>query len=154
MSAANVLRPVTVRVEVARPVEQAFAYYTEQMVDWWPLASHSVGQEEAAFCGIEGRVGGRVFERTKTGEEHLWGTIVVWDPPNRLVHSWHPSHPGVRETEVSVTFTALGDDATQVTLEHRGFEVFGDRADGVRSNYDKGWAMILGSCFGESSKEA
>ncbi len=154
MSTSQTIAPVRLTIEVKRPLERTFSFYTEHMADWWPLASHSVGGEDAVLCAIEGRVGGRVFERTTSGVEHLWGTVLAWEPPHRLVHSWHPAHPGVRETEISVTFTALDKGTTQVTLEHRGFEIFADRAETMRSNYDEGWSVVLGTHFSEGIRRA
>ncbi|WP_443147504.1 hypothetical protein [Prosthecomicrobium sp. N25] len=45
---------------------------------------------------------------------------------------------------VEVTFTADGD-GTVVRLEHRGLEVYGGKAAGVRAIYDSegGWTGIL-----------
>ena len=32
--------PVVVTIEVGRSIDRVFAYYTERIADWWPLASH------------------------------------------------------------------------------------------------------------------
>jgi len=53
---------------VGVPVETAFRVFTEEMGSWWPLASKSVSQEEAETVVVEARVGGRVYERARTGD--------------------------------------------------------------------------------------
>ena len=83
-------------VTVDRPLEEAFRLYTEQVATWWPFSTHSTGKEEVETVILEGREGGRFYERTKNGDEHLWGTVLVWDPPSRVVHSWHPGRARTR----------------------------------------------------------
>ena len=86
------------------------------MGSWWPLAEHSVGQADATGCAIEPGVGGRLYETGKDGLEHLWGRVVVWEPPRRLAHSWHPGRQLTERTMVLVTFTPLAPDRTRLTL--------------------------------------
>jgi uncharacterized protein YndB with AHSA1/START domain len=87
-SAADVV--IRKSVDVAVPVETAFRVFTDQAGSWWPLAPKSVGQEEAVDLVYEPRVGGRVYERLESGDEHDWGEILVWEPPERLAFTWHP----------------------------------------------------------------
>ncbi|MGI9597336.1 MAG: hypothetical protein ACR2QK_14330, partial [Acidimicrobiales bacterium] len=56
------IEPVIKERDVAQPVEKAFELFTEGMGRWWPLASHSIGQDSAADVRFEGRIGGRVVE--------------------------------------------------------------------------------------------
>jgi uncharacterized protein YndB with AHSA1/START domain len=132
-------------VTVAAPPERAFEVFTERMHTWWPLATHSVrGLRDGAppaELHFEPRPGGRFYE--KTGDEECsWGTVLVCEPPHRLVYEWHvnPENP---PTEVEVTFTPE-DGGTRVDLVHRGWERF--PADSpTREGYDSetGWTTVL-----------
>jgi len=75
-----VVKPITLD---GKP-DQAFALFTAGTAQWWPLATHSVGQDDAASCAIEPRTGGRLFEIGRDGAESVWGMVLVWDPPARL----------------------------------------------------------------------
>jgi uncharacterized protein YndB with AHSA1/START domain len=79
--------PIEKTITVARPVEEAFRIYTEELANWWPLDSHARNTERRDTAMLEPRVGGRLYERTQDGEELDWGEVHVWDPPHRLVHS-------------------------------------------------------------------
>jgi uncharacterized protein YndB with AHSA1/START domain len=130
-------------VVVDRPVEDAFRVYTEQVGSWWPFAkTHSVTEEDVETVILEGREGGRFYELTKSGDEHLWGTILVWEPPQRIVHSWHPGRGEETSQEVEVTFTQVGN-GTRVDLVHTGWEVLGDRMAEVVASYETGWDVVL-----------
>jgi uncharacterized protein YndB with AHSA1/START domain len=130
-------------VVVDRPAEDAFRVYTEQIGSWWPFAkTHSVAKEDVETVIIEGREGGRFYERTKSGDEHLWGTILVWDPPHRILHSWHPGRGEETAQKVEVSFTPVGD-GTRVDLVHTGWEVLGERMAEVVASYETGWDSVL-----------
>ena len=105
-------------VEVDAPVETAFRVFTEQAGSWWPLATKSVGQDEAVDLVFEPRAGGRVYERVRSGEEHDWGEILAWEPPERLVFTWHPGRAAETSQEVEVRFAPSGE-GTRLELEHR-----------------------------------
>ena len=44
---------------------------------------------------------------------------------------------------MTVTFEET-DGKTLVTLEHAGWEIFGDQAAQAREEYDHGWPVVLG----------
>jgi uncharacterized protein YndB with AHSA1/START domain len=149
MSEAAVRKSVT----VDRSVEEAFRLYTEQVGTWWPYKkTHSVAEEDVETVILEGRLGGRFYERTKSGEEHLWGTILVWDPPNRVVYSWHPGRGEDTAQQVEVTFTPEGG-GTRVVLVHMGWERLGDRMADAVASYDTGWDTVLGRYVAAASGE-
>jgi len=133
-------------VEVAAPPERAFRLFTEGMAEWWPLATHSVGEERAETVILEPGVGGRILERTRDGEEHLWGTVTVWEPPGRVAFTWHPGRGPDTEQDVEVRFEPSGSGA-RVELVHTGWERLGDRAAAVYENYDGGWDFVLSERF-------
>jgi uncharacterized protein YndB with AHSA1/START domain len=130
-------------VTVAAPVEHAFRVFTEQIGTWWPLRSHAIETEEAETVVMEGRAGGRLFERTKAGEELVWGTIAAWDPPHRVVYSWHPGRGEETAQEVDVTFTAQGE-TTRVDVAHYGWEKLPGRLDETIASYHEGWDKVIG----------
>ncbi len=135
------VEPVRKSITVDASVEHAFEVFTERMSDWWPVKTHSVHEELADRAGLEPRLGGAVYELWRDGREN-WGEITVWEPPHRLVFTWHPGLRPEETTEVEVRFAADGD-STVVELEHRGWEARGDRADEARAAYDGGWIGVL-----------
>ena len=137
-------------VTVNCPIERAFRVYTEQVGNWWPESTHSVAKGNVEAVVLERRKGGRFYERTKAGDEYLWGTVVVWDPPNRLVHSWHPGRGEETSQQVEVIFTPDGG-ATRVDLVHTGWEKLGDRMEEVVANYEEGWNTVLGRFVGAAN---
>ena len=140
--------PVTKSVSVNRTPEEAFRIYTEGIATWWPLDTHSPsGKAETVV--IEPREGGRVYERTTDGEEVEWGEILVWDPPRRLVHSWHLGRQ--EATEVELRFSPEGE-GTLVKLVHRGWESHGEYAAAVRASYDSGWDYVFGERYGSAAR--
>ena len=57
-------------IRVERPPEVVFRVFTEEIGKWWPLKEgFSFGGEKAKDIFIEGRVGGRFFERFTDGTE-------------------------------------------------------------------------------------
>jgi uncharacterized protein YndB with AHSA1/START domain len=142
-----VRKTVAVRASQAR----AFEVFTARFGDWWPLASHHTGAEEAETVVIEPFEGGRWYERAASGAEEDWGRVLVWSPPSRLVLSWHldadfqPDPDPAKASEVEIAFVSQGPKATLVVHEHRNLERFGARAAEVRSSIDGpgGWGGII-----------
>ena len=116
---ASVRKEITVEASQAR----AFRAFTEEHGAWWPLATHHIGEKDAETAIIEPRAGGRWFERAADGTECLWGKVLVWDPPGRLVLSWEIGanfkYQEGLSLEVEVRFVVLGPALTRVELEHR-----------------------------------
>lgn len=133
--------PVLKTVTVSRPVEEAFRVFTAELGTWWPLRQYSVDPDRAEDAVLEPGVGGRLYERGPDGRAE-WGEVLAWDPPARVVFSWHPGRGPEEATEVEVRFTA-SEGGTLVELEHRGWEILGERAAGVRSSYEQGWRGVL-----------
>jgi uncharacterized protein YndB with AHSA1/START domain len=129
-------------ITVAAPVDRAFRVFTAELGSWWPLASKSVSQKDAETVIVEPRVGGRVVERARGGEEHLWGEVLVWEPSSRFAFSWHPGRAPETAQEVDVRFTAEGE-TTRVDLEHRGWESLVGPGGEIPSHFDTGWDAAL-----------
>jgi uncharacterized protein YndB with AHSA1/START domain len=140
------IAPVTKSIVVERPPEEAFRVYTEGIATWWPLETHAPSQKAETVI-IEPREGGRLYERTTDGEEVDWGEVLIWDPPHRLVHSWHLGRSVA--TEVELRFTPQGD-GTLVELAHSGWERHGEYGAALRAQYDSGWDYVFGERYGSA----
>ena len=147
MSPANgeaaAIAPIVKVVTVAARPEQAFRRFTEEIATWWPLRTHSVGEERAETVIFEGFVGGRIVERIRGGEEAVWGMVTVWQPPLRVAFTWHPGDDPSKAQDVDLRFTAVGNQ-TKVELRHSGFERLGAKAARARRAYPLGWTYVLG----------
>ncbi len=141
------LEPVRKEVEVRRSPADAFRMFTEELSSWWPLATHSVCREKAVRCAFEGRVGGELYEEDTQGGRHVWGTVSVWEVPHRLAFTWHPGRGAETAQQVELRFRAT-ETGTLVELEHRGWEVLGDKATETRQGYDSGWEILFVETFG------
>ena len=142
MTVEQGLAPLVKKVVVPVGADRAFEVFTAEMSAWWPLPSHSVGEDQAREVRLEGAVGGRIIEYGGDGEIATWGTVSDWDPPKSLSFTWHPGSDPQQAGQVTVTFTPV-DDSTEVELVHSGWE---RRPDGarIRTGYDTGWDYVLG----------
>lgn len=115
---------VTKTITVNASAQRAFAVFTEKFFTWWPK-SHHIGTADLADAVIEPRVGGRWYERGTDGVECDWGVVLAYEPPNRVVLSWHLQGDWgydpdpAKASEVEVTFVAESDSRTTVELTHR-----------------------------------
>jgi uncharacterized protein YndB with AHSA1/START domain len=128
-------------IVVACPVEHAFRVFTERMGDWWPFEHYSIYDGDATLVW-EGRVGGRVLERSPGGEEGDWGTILAWEPPRSFAMTWHPGRDKETAQEIEVRFAAEGA-GTRVEIVHTGWERGEADVREQMANYDRGWAAVL-----------
>jgi uncharacterized protein YndB with AHSA1/START domain len=145
------LAPLRKSVRVKGSAEAAFRLFTEGLGRWWPLASHSVCGNDAVECVVEGRIGGRFFERDRSGNEHVWGTVIAWEPPDRFAFTWHPGRAADTAQQVEIKFSDAGAGMTLVKLTHTGWERLGEKAVEARKRYEEGWAFVLGECFAKAS---
>jgi uncharacterized protein YndB with AHSA1/START domain len=127
-------------IELDAPLERAFEVWTEHVGRWWPLAQHSVSGADATGCVIEPGVGGRLYETSRSGEEHLWGRVAVWEPPRRLAYSWHPQVELSERTMVLIMFTPLAPGRTRLSLTHSGWQPGQEER---RTRYHAGWDGVL-----------
>jgi Activator of Hsp90 ATPase homolog 1-like protein len=141
MSIDQDLAPLVKSVVVPATPDRAFELFTAELGRWWPLATHSVGEERATDVRLEGAVGGQLVEYDADGPIGSWGTVSDWDPPRTVSFSWHPGTDPNQAGHVTVRFTEVVD-GTQVELTHTGWE---HRPDGarMRKSYDTGWDHIL-----------
>ena len=146
---AEGLGPIRRSVTVGRSPEDAFRVFTERVVDWWPVETHSVAGAYRAGQGVtvvdvvmEPREGGRFFERMSDGADATWGTVAVWDPPNRVLIDWKVNPNSAAATQMDFRFTEVEPGLTRVDLEHRGWEALGEEARAEYSGPD-GWTTVL-----------
>jgi hypothetical protein len=138
MSTTETLAAINKTIAVDASPETAFEAFTRRLSSWWPR-SHSIFKDRVEELVFDERAGGRVYERSTTGEEADWADVVVWEPHTRFVLRWRVN-PERGPTEVEVRFEPH-DGRTRVHLEHRGWDAIGDAAD--RAGYDPGWDFVL-----------
>jgi uncharacterized protein YndB with AHSA1/START domain len=136
------IEPFRLSFEVGAPRDHAFEIYTREIDRWWPASHTHTGRSDLRII-FEGRAGGRIFEQTPEGEEFDRGRVKVWEPPWRLVYSWHLRRDPAEWTEVEIVFEAMGDEATRVEIEHRGWERLGTQGQDERDNHGGGWETLL-----------
>ena len=129
-------------IRVARAPEIAFRVFTEEIGRWWPLKEgfsfHAGRGPKEIF--IEGRVGGRFYERFQDGTEFDVGRVTAYQPPRMVTFTWKaPDWEGA--TEIEVRFNADGA-GTIVELEHRGWEA-GPNTQKAGKGYEDGWNLVL-----------
>jgi uncharacterized protein YndB with AHSA1/START domain len=142
---------VTKSIIVNAGQERAFTVFTEKFFTWWPKGHH-IGDAELAAAIIEPKVGGRWYERGTDGVECDWGEVLAYEPPARVVLSWHLQGDwsydpdSAKASEIEVRFIREADDRTRVELVHRHIERH-DMADKVVTGVDSpdGWNGILAS---------
>ena len=79
--------PLRISFDVDCPPQHAFTVWTSKIGTWWPRDHTVSGDPEEVV--LESGPGGRIYERTSTGERHEWGEVTVWEPPRRLAYLWH-----------------------------------------------------------------
>jgi hypothetical protein len=126
--------------DVGCAVDHAFATWTERIGMWWPR-DHTVSGSPASIV-LEGRIGGRIYERTEQGDEHEWGEVTEWRPPDLVAFRWHIGVGDEFATDVAVTFAPVGVDATRVEIEQSGWERLGPAAAELRQRNHTGWSTL------------
>jgi len=136
------IEPIRLAFDVDCPVEHAFETWTDRIAQWWPL-DHTVSAEPGLTVVLEGRAGGRIFERETGGIEHDWGEVTIWEPPTRLGYTWHLSRDRSDATQVEIHFVPQGGSQTRVEIEHRDWERLGAEAESWRGRNLGGWSSLL-----------
>ena len=137
--------PVRKTIVVNAPQARAFDVFTAKFGAWWPK-SHHIAKVEMDNVYIEPRQGGRWYEKGVDGSECDWGKVLSWEPPNRVVLSWHLNGKFELdesvESAVDVRFIAESPTTTRIELEHRVTAV---DAEEIRAAVDSpgGWSGLL-----------
>jgi uncharacterized protein YndB with AHSA1/START domain len=139
------IEPVRKTVTVPASPQRAFELFTAGIGEWWPLATHSVGQQQAAGVVFGEGVGGEIVESLADGTASVWGTVTRWQPPHLVAYTWHAGTPVAEASTVEVTFAPAGPGETVVELVHSGWE---RRPDGAaaRAGYASGWDPVI-ACY-------
>ena len=135
------IEPLRMSFEVACTPAHAFAVWTSGLGTWWPRDHTVTGQAEIVV--LEGHVGGRIYERTSDGADHVWGEVTVWEPPTRLVYDWHIGRAPADATEVEIRFVPQGASSARVEIEHRRWDGLGLAAEERRAQNRGGWEAVL-----------
>ncbi len=132
---------VSEKVNVAADRATVFNAYVNEMNSWWPWKgeyTYSFAPEGTSPDSIilEGKVGGRFFERFADGTEHQIGTVTKWDPPNEIAYTWEVESWPAPST-ITVRFVADGNTTT-VVVEHENLP-----DDDTARGYSAGHREIL-----------
>jgi uncharacterized protein YndB with AHSA1/START domain len=158
MNQRVVIAPVRKLVRVRSPIAHAFETFTTGLTRWWPH-DHGVGKKPIVKVRMETGLGGRWIETAADGTETTVATIIIWEPPRRLVLLWQINaqwkpDPAMK-SEVDVRFTADGADATNVELVHHKFETMGAEAGAsMRKDVDGGWPGLIERFVHEAEQHA
>jgi uncharacterized protein YndB with AHSA1/START domain len=136
------IEPIRLVVELDCPADHALEVWTARIGTWWPVDHTASGQPGLAVI-LEGRPGGRIFERTPAGAEHDWGEVLAWEPPARLVYSWHLRRDRADATEVEIRFVPVERSRTRVEIEHRAWQRLGAEGEAWRDRNRGGWSTLL-----------
>jgi uncharacterized protein YndB with AHSA1/START domain len=140
---------VRATIDVAASPEHAFEVFTA--LDKWWNRDHHLLPGTLKECGIEPRVGGRVWEANDAGDVCTWGRVVTWDPPRAFSYSWQIGTDWAVPAEdapaslVTVTFTPTAT-GTHVELVHDQLDAHGPGWESIRDSVssDGGWGSLIG----------
>jgi uncharacterized protein YndB with AHSA1/START domain len=129
-------------ITVEATPERAFELFTTGIQQWWPLATHSVGEQQAVGVAFGEGLGGTIVETLADGSTEVWARVTRWEPPHVVAFTWYPGNPESEAGNVEVTFTPNSSGGTVVELVHSGWD---RRPDGgrARAGYDTGWDVVL-----------
>ena len=148
MTTAMAIAPVTRSIRVRATPEKAFKFFTENLGKWWPM-NFSIGSSPIQDVILEAGAGGRWYEVGQDGSTCQWGEVLTWNPPSHLVLAWRITAGWQFDptllTEVDVKFNDLGNGETEVTLEHRKLENYGEAAAEIAGIFASpgGWDAAL-----------
>ena len=132
-------------ITVNAPPERAFEVFAARIDTWWPR-DYSVGASELRRVVIEPHEGGRFYEEGVDGAETVWGEVLAYDPPSRLLLTWRLNGQWEVDSgasEIEVTFTPVAE-GTKVSLAHGHLDRLA-YADTLREQIggDGGWSSLL-----------
>jgi uncharacterized protein YndB with AHSA1/START domain len=144
------VEPVRKSIRVRASVAHAFHVFTTEMDSWWP-PTHHIGASPMKRVVVEGRPGGSIYTEQEDGTNCPWASVLVWEPPQRLVIAWQVApnwkyEPDLEKcSEVELRFTPADDGTTLVELEHREIQRHGGGYEKMREqvNADSGWGGLL-----------
>jgi uncharacterized protein YndB with AHSA1/START domain len=133
--------PLLISFDVDCSADHAFNVWTSKIGTWWP-SEHTVSGDPEEIV-LEGYPGGRIYERTSTGERHEWGEVTTWEPPRRLSYLWHIGRERETATEVEISFIDEGVARTRIDIAHSGWDEVGGDAEARRDQNRRGWDALV-----------
>ena len=136
--------------KVEAPLERAFEVFVDRLGTWWPR-EYTWAKDNLEEIGIEAKVDGHCFERSKDGSVAVWGTVLTFARPHHIVFTWQigfdrsPEPNIALASRVDVRFVAPTPETTDVLLVHRDFPRHGAGWQKYRSNMasKSGWPKLL-----------
>lgn len=113
---------VVVALRVKASPLRAFEAFTAEIGQWWrPNALFAFTPRAPGVLSFDGRE--RLIETREGGKVFEVGRVSVWEPGARLVVGWRQATftPDMA-TQVEVTFEAVGEGETRVTVSHSGWD--------------------------------
>ena len=132
--------PLVHEIDVACPIDHAFATFTEKVDLWWPKGHRRFDVSTLHHDAFEG---GQLIERSPNGEAFVLADVTVCTPPHRIELDWHPGKI-TAPTKTVVTFKALSDAEVRVTVTHsEGAAKLGAEWPTRAALFDRGWSAVL-----------
>lgn len=143
----------SVTVSVLVTPAEAFDVFTREIDLWWREGPRfRIAGRRRGQLAFEPGVGGRLFETVDMDPGprlFVVGTILAWQPPERLVFEWRGANFRDGEsTQVEVTFRGAGD-ATLVTVRHSGFRALRDGHPARHGLESAAFSRMIGLWWGD-----
>ena len=108
------------------------------MTAWWDPTHHLL--DDVVEMRVDTYAGGRITDVGADGTTQSWARVLAYEPPTTFAFSWDITVRWEIETdpdrcsEVWVTFEAVDESHTHVTLEHRHLERHGEGWEGMAAS--------------------
>lgn len=128
------------------PPDEAFRVFTEELDLWW---RHGMAYRMSKGpIVLEPKLGGRLIETMNEGER-VFGKVLEWQPPTRLLLEWRAANFAPDEkTEVEVLFEK-SPSGTLVTITHRGWAAIRGDHPARHGRDTKPFLRELGTWWGQ-----
>lgn len=125
---AGVDIPLVKTVFISAPPEKVWAYLTEKayLGRWWQDAAADL-QPDSAYTLLDSK-----------GERLVWGRVVSWDRPEKLVTTFEVGMMPGKVTTVTWELSGV-PGGTQLRLMHTGIMAAGGPEEPVFGGLDMGW---------------
>jgi uncharacterized protein YndB with AHSA1/START domain len=134
-------QPVRKSVTVKCSPDHAFLVFTDRLDVWWPRSHRRF---DTSTMTLEGRVGGRVFERSDSDSINTLGEVLRWDPPRGVSYTWMPGSIDA-PTRVDVTFTARGNTTVVDVVHSPADSGLGDKWPDRAAIFSASWDSVFES---------
>jgi uncharacterized protein YndB with AHSA1/START domain len=135
--------PLELSYDIDCSPARAFEVWTTRLSTWWPRGHNATGSDDSVMV-LEPRLGGRLLERTASGEEVEVGEITSWDPPHGFGYLWHIRRDRSEGTDVLLRFVPV-DGRTRLEIVQTGWERLGAEGVAWRASNSAGWNALIPS---------